>query len=137
MDSIMLEWERMIAGYVSEVLGYPVPSFAVPSVEGVSRISGPDASTAQASILETPPVLDTIASPPAKAPLFLPESLSPPSPHSPSPVPSPVSLPNVSREVVDLTMEDDDELYESREEFLVRMGAAPEVKQEPSDPSVV
>ncbi|KAJ3915135.1 hypothetical protein F5877DRAFT_82140 [Lentinula edodes] len=132
MDSIMLEWERMIVGYVSEVLGYPVPSFAVPSVEGVSRISGPDASTAQASTLETPPVLGTIASPQAKAPLFLPESLSPPSPHSPSPVPSPVSLPNVSREVVDLTMEDDDELYESREEFLVRMGAAPEVKQEPS-----
>ncbi|KAJ3845871.1 hypothetical protein EV368DRAFT_70370, partial [Lentinula lateritia] len=91
MDSIMLEWERMIVGYISE----------------------------------------------AKTPLFLPESLSPPSPHSPSPVPSPVSLPNVSREVVDLTMEDDNELYESREEFLVRMGEAPEVKQEPSNPSVV
>ncbi|KAJ3860105.1 major facilitator superfamily domain-containing protein [Lentinula novae-zelandiae] len=39
--------------------------------------------------------------------------------------------------VVDLTMEDDDELYESREEFLVRIGEAPEVKQEPSDSSVV
>ncbi|KAJ3808699.1 hypothetical protein F5876DRAFT_78472 [Lentinula aff. lateritia] len=29
MDSIMLDWECMIAGYVSEVLGYPIPSFAI------------------------------------------------------------------------------------------------------------
>ncbi|KAJ3876409.1 hypothetical protein F5051DRAFT_429784 [Lentinula edodes] len=137
MDSIMLEWERMSAGYVSEVLGYPVPSFAVPSVEVVSHTSDPDASTTHASVPETSPVLGATAPPPTKTPLFLPESLSPPPPHSPSPIPSSASLPNVPREVVDLTMEGDDELYESREEFLVRMGEAPEIKQEPSDPNVV
>ncbi|KAJ3911300.1 hypothetical protein F5877DRAFT_86176 [Lentinula edodes] len=137
MDSIMLEWERMIVGYISEVLGYPVPSFAVPSVEGVSHSGDPEALTTRASIPETSPVLGAAAPPPTATPLFLPESLSPPSPHSPSPVPSPVSPPNVPREVVDLTMEDDNELYESWEEFLVRMGEAPEIKQESSDSSIV
>ncbi|KAJ3858476.1 hypothetical protein EV359DRAFT_87689 [Lentinula novae-zelandiae] len=137
MDSIMLEWERMIAGYVSEVLGYPVPSFAAPPAGGDSHTGGPEASTPRASVPETSPVQGTTAPPQAKTPLFLPESLSPPSPHSPSPIPSPVSPPNASREVVDLTMEDDDELYESREEFLVWMGEASEVKQEPSDSPIV
>ncbi|KAJ3925240.1 MAG: hypothetical protein NXY57DRAFT_968143 [Lentinula lateritia] len=137
MDSIMLDWERMIAGYVSEVLGYPVPSFAISSALGVSHNSDPDASTTHASIPEPSSVLGAATPPPSETPLFLPASLSPPSPHSPSPIPPPVSPPNVPREVVDLTMEDDNELYESREEFLVRMGEAPEVKQEPTDSSVV
>ncbi|KAJ3870544.1 hypothetical protein F5051DRAFT_447524 [Lentinula edodes] len=127
----------MIAGYVSEVLGYPVPSFAAPSAGEDSPTGGPEASTPRASVPEAPPVQGTTAPPQAKTPLFLPESLSPPSPHSPSPIPSPVSPPSASREVVDLTMEDDDELYESREEFLVRMGEASEVKQEPSDSPIV
>ncbi|KAJ3845681.1 hypothetical protein EV368DRAFT_90284 [Lentinula lateritia] len=137
MDSIMLDWERMIAGYVSEVLGYPVPSFAVLSVVGVSHTRDPDVSTTHASIPEVSPVLDASTPPLTMTPLFLPESLLPPSPHSPSPIPPSTSLPNVPWEVVDLTMEDDDKLYESREEFLVRMGETPVVKQEPSDPSVV
>ncbi|KAJ3804559.1 hypothetical protein F5876DRAFT_82960 [Lentinula aff. lateritia] len=137
MDSIMLDWECKIAGYVSEVLGYPVPSFAIPSALGVSHTSDPDASTAHASIPEPSSVLGATTPPPPETPLFLPESLSPPSPHSPSLIPSSAPLPNVPREVVDLTMEDDDELYESWEEFLVRMGGAPEIKQESSDPSVV
>ncbi|KAJ3935843.1 MAG: hypothetical protein NXY57DRAFT_957781 [Lentinula lateritia] len=137
MDSIMLDWERMIAGYVSEVLGYPVPSFAIPSAVGVSHTSDPDASTTHVSIPEPSSVLGATTPPPTETPLFLPESLSPPSPHSPSLIPSSASLPNVPREVVDLTMENDDELYESREEFLVRMGGTPEIKQESSDPSVV
>ncbi|KAJ3846385.1 hypothetical protein EV368DRAFT_89119 [Lentinula lateritia] len=119
MDSIMLDWECKIAGYVSEVT------------------LDPDASTAHASIPEPSSVLGVTTPPPPETPLFLPESLSPPSPHSPSLIPSSASLPNVPREVVDLTMEDDDELYQSWEEFLVRMGGAPEIKQESSDPSVV
>ncbi|KAJ3852029.1 hypothetical protein EV368DRAFT_65263 [Lentinula lateritia] len=137
MDSIMLDRERMIAGYVREVLGYPVPSFAVPSAEGVSHTSDPEVSTTHASVLEVSPVLGASTPPPTRTPLFLPESLSPPSPYSPSPIPPSASLPNIPREVVDLTMEDVDELYKSREEFVVRMGETPVVKQEPSDPSVV
>ncbi|KAJ3870736.1 hypothetical protein F5051DRAFT_447217 [Lentinula edodes] len=137
MDSIMLEWERMIAGYVSEVLGYPVPSFAAPSAGEDSPTGGPEVLTPRARVSEAPPVQGTTAPPPSKTPLFLPEPLSPPSPHSPSPIPSPVPPPNASRDVVDLTMEDDDELYESREEFLVRMGEASGVKQEPSNSPIV
>ncbi|KAJ3858588.1 hypothetical protein EV359DRAFT_87499 [Lentinula novae-zelandiae] len=132
MDSIMLDWERMIAGYVSEVLGYPVPSFAIPSAVGASHTGDPDASNTHASVPGTSPVLGATTPPPTETPLFLPESLLPP-----SLIPSSASLPNVPREVVDLTMEDDDELYGSREEFLVRMGETPEIKQEPSDPNVV
>ncbi|KAJ3804928.1 hypothetical protein F5876DRAFT_82413 [Lentinula aff. lateritia] len=80
----------------------------------------------------TSPVLGATIPPPTETPLFLLESLSPP-----SLIPSSASLPNVPREIVDLTMEDDDELYESREQFLVRMGETSEIKQEPSDPNVV
>ncbi|KAJ3924475.1 MAG: hypothetical protein NXY57DRAFT_969795 [Lentinula lateritia] len=132
MDSIMLDWERMIAGYVSEVLGYPVPSFAILSAVGASHTGGPDVSNTPASVPGTSPVLVPTNSPPTEAPLFLPESLSPP-----ALIFSAASLPNGPREVVDLTMEDDDELYESREEFLVRMGEASEIKQEPSSASII
>ncbi|KAJ3804230.1 hypothetical protein F5876DRAFT_70811 [Lentinula aff. lateritia] len=132
MDSIMLDWERMIAGYVSEVLGYPVPSFAIPSAVGASQTGDPDGSNTHASVPGTSPVLVPTNPPLTETPLFLPGSLSPP-----SLIPSSASLPNGPWEVVDLTMEDDDELYESREEFLVRMGETSEIKQEPSDPSVV
>ncbi|KAJ3845996.1 hypothetical protein EV368DRAFT_89750 [Lentinula lateritia] len=132
MDSIMLDWERMIAGYVREVLGYPVPSFAIPSAVGASHTGDPDASNTHASVPGTSPVLDAIIPPPTETPLFLPESLLPP-----SLIPSSASLPNGPREVVDLTMEGDNELYESQEEFLVRMGETSEIKQEPSDPSVI
>ncbi|KAJ3845950.1 hypothetical protein EV368DRAFT_89813 [Lentinula lateritia] len=108
MDSIMLDWERMIAGYVREVLGYPVPSFAIPSAVGASHTSDPDASNTHVSVLGTSPVLDAAIPPPTETPLFLPESLSPP-----SLIPSSASLPNGPREVVDLTMEGDDELIRS------------------------
>ncbi|KAJ3846697.1 hypothetical protein EV368DRAFT_88638 [Lentinula lateritia] len=126
MDSIMLDWEHMIAGYISEVLGYPVPAFAIPSAVGASHTGDPNGSNTHASVPGTSPVLV-----PTETPLFLPGSLLPP-----SLIPSSASLPNGPREVVDLTMEDDDELYESQEEFLVRMGETSEIKQEPSDPSV-
>ncbi|KAJ3871268.1 hypothetical protein F5051DRAFT_446414 [Lentinula edodes] len=132
MDSIMLDWECMIAGYVSEVLGYPVPSFAIPTAVGASHTGDPDASSTHVSVPGTSPVLGATIPPPTETPLFLPESLSPS-----SPIPSSASLPNSPREVVDLTMEDDDELYESWEEFLVRMGETSEIKQEPSDPNVI
>ncbi|KAJ3911042.1 hypothetical protein F5877DRAFT_86574 [Lentinula edodes] len=46
MDSIMLDWECMIANYVSEVLGYPVPSFVAPPAEGVSNPSASVVATA-------------------------------------------------------------------------------------------
>ncbi|KAJ3845970.1 hypothetical protein EV368DRAFT_89787 [Lentinula lateritia] len=137
MDLIMLDWERMVAGYIREVLGYPVPSFAAPSAEEVSHTSDPKISTTHASVPEVSAILGASTPPPTRTPLFLPESVLPPSPHSPSPIPPSPSLPSVPREVVDLTMEDDDELDESQEEFLVRMGETPEIKQEPSDPSVV
>ncbi|KAJ3928326.1 MAG: hypothetical protein NXY57DRAFT_964641 [Lentinula lateritia] len=127
MDSIMLHWECMIAGYISEVLGYPVPSFTIPSAVGALHTGDPDASNTHVSVPGTSPALGAII-----PPLFLPESLSPP-----SLIPSSASLPNGPWEVVDLTMEDDDELYKSREEFLVRMGETLEIKQEPSDPSII
>ncbi|KAJ3859587.1 hypothetical protein EV359DRAFT_86231 [Lentinula novae-zelandiae] len=50
MDSIMLDWECMIAGYVSEVLGYPVSSFAIPSAVGASHTGDPDALNTHASV---------------------------------------------------------------------------------------
>ncbi|KAJ3925194.1 MAG: hypothetical protein NXY57DRAFT_968211 [Lentinula lateritia] len=112
MDSIMLDWERMIANYVSEVLGYPVPSFVAPPAEEVSNPSVSVVATAPPPIPEDPPVLG------ANAPTRTP-------------------APDVPRETIDLTGEDDDELYESREEFLVRMGEMSVVKQEPSEFSVV
>ncbi|KAJ4500090.1 hypothetical protein C8R41DRAFT_914551 [Lentinula lateritia] len=97
-----------------------------------SHTGDPDVSNSPASVPGTSPVLVPTNSPPTEAPLFLLESLSPP-----SLIPSSASLPNGPREVVDLTMEDDNELYESREEFLVRMGETSEIKQEPSDPSII
>ncbi|KAJ3871929.1 hypothetical protein F5051DRAFT_433446 [Lentinula edodes] len=71
------------------------------------------------------------------APLFLPGSLSPTSPHSPSPIPSSPHVPHVPCEVVDLTMDDAEDLYESQEEFLARMGGTVTVKQEITESDVV
>ncbi|KAJ3924922.1 MAG: hypothetical protein NXY57DRAFT_968759 [Lentinula lateritia] len=137
MDSIMLDWERMIANYVSEVLGYPVPSFVATPAEEVSNPSVSVVATAPPPIPEDPPVLGANAPTRSRTPLFLPGSPTPPSPHSPSSIPPSAPAPDVPRETIDLTGEDDDELYESQEEFLVRMGEMSVVKQEPSEFSVV
>ncbi|KAJ3870723.1 hypothetical protein F5051DRAFT_457202 [Lentinula edodes] len=132
MDSMMLDWERMIANYVSEVLGYPVPSFVAPPVEEVSNPSVSVVATAPLPIPEDPPVLGANAPTRSGTPLFLPGSPTPPSPHSPSSIPPSAPAPDVPWETIDLTGEDDDELYESREEFLVRMREMSVVKQEPN-----
>ncbi|KAJ3873485.1 hypothetical protein F5051DRAFT_506492 [Lentinula edodes] len=137
MDSIMLDWERMIANYVSEVLGYPVPSFVAPPAEEVSNPSVSVVATTPPPIPEDPPVLGANAPTRSRTPLFLPESPAPPSPHAPSSIPPSAPAPDVPWETIDLTVGDDNELYESREEFLVRMGEMLVVKQEPSESSVV
>lgn len=128
----MLDWERMIANYVSEVLGYPVPSFVAPPAEEVPNPGVSVEATAPPPIPEDPPVSGTNAPIRSGTPLFLPGSPTPPSPHSPSSIPPSAPAPDVPRETIDLTGEDDDELYESREEFLVRMGEMSVVKQEPN-----
>ncbi|KAJ3804356.1 hypothetical protein F5876DRAFT_70703 [Lentinula aff. lateritia] len=132
MDSIMLDWERVIVGYVSELLGYPVPSVPVPVAVGVSDPSDAVVSTTPVILPDVSPVLSASAPTPTRTPLFLLESLSPP-----SPIPSSTSVPNVPPEIIDLTLEDDDALYESREEFLVCMGETSGVKRESTGPSVV
>ncbi|GAW10602.1 hypothetical protein LENED_012890 [Lentinula edodes] len=113
-------------------LPHPVPSFVAPPAEEVSNPSVSVEATAPPPIPEDPPVSGTNAPIRSGTPLFLPGSPTPPSPHSPSSIPPSAPAPDVPRETIDLTGEDDDELYESREEFLVRMGEMSVVKQEPN-----
>ncbi|KAJ3870942.1 hypothetical protein F5051DRAFT_434253, partial [Lentinula edodes] len=114
MDSIMLMWEDMIRAYMREVLGYPASPDRVSSPVEVPGSNDPLPTTSS--------LIASDASDPVSrdAPLFLPGSLSPTSPRSPSPIPSSSHVPHVPREVVDLTMDDAEDLYESQEEFLAR-----------------
>ncbi|KAJ3897781.1 hypothetical protein F5879DRAFT_995546 [Lentinula edodes] len=130
MDSIMLMWEDMIRAYMREVLAYPAsPDRVSPPVEVPSSndllptISSLVASDARPVSRDTP--------------LFLLGSLSPTSPCSPSLIPSSPRVSNVPREVVDLTMDDAEDLYESQEEFLARTGGTVTVKQEVTESDIV
>ncbi|KAJ3924661.1 MAG: hypothetical protein NXY57DRAFT_969351 [Lentinula lateritia] len=137
MDSVMLMWEGMIEAYIREVLGYPAspacvlslveaPSSNAPLLAMTSLVTDDARSMLGASI----PVL-------RKTPLFLPGSLLPTSPHSPSPLPSSPRVVDVSHEVVDLTMDDTEDLYELQEEFLAQTCGAATVKQEIPESDVV
>ncbi|KAH7869797.1 uncharacterized protein C8R40DRAFT_1176317 [Lentinula edodes] len=137
MDSVMLMWEDMIRTYMREVLGYPVSPDRAPSPVNVPGSNDPLPTASPLVAPDAPPVLDASDSVSQDAPLFLPESLSPTSPCSPSPIPSSSRVPHVPREIVDLTMDDAEDLYESQEEFLARTGGAVTVKQENTESEVV
>ncbi|KAF8830926.1 hypothetical protein HHX47_DHR1000172 [Lentinula edodes] len=137
MDTVMLMWEDMIGAYVREVLGYPAsPGRILPPVE-VPNSTDPLPATTSLVVDDPRPVLGASDSVSRSAPLFLPGSLSPTSPRSPSPIPSSPRVPDVAREVVDLTMDDAEDLYESQEEFLARTGGAVTVKQEITESDVL
>ncbi|KAJ3911012.1 hypothetical protein F5877DRAFT_86625 [Lentinula edodes] len=133
----MLMWEDMIRTYMREVLGYPVSPDRAPSPVNVPGSNDPLPTASPLVAPDAPPVLDASDSVSQDAPLFLPESLSPTSPRSPSPIPSSSRVPHVPREIVDLTMDDAEDLYESQEEFLARTGGAVTVKQENTESEVV
>ncbi|KAJ3897297.1 hypothetical protein F5879DRAFT_927950, partial [Lentinula edodes] len=137
MDTVMLMWEDMIGAYVREVLGYPAsPGRILPPVE-VPNSTDPLPATTSLVVDDPRPVLGASDSVSRSAPLFLPGSLSPTSPRSPSPIPSSPRVPDVAREVVDLTMDDAEDLYESQEEFLARTGGMVTVKQEITESDVL
>ncbi|KAJ3870597.1 hypothetical protein F5051DRAFT_434505, partial [Lentinula edodes] len=137
MDTIMLMWEDMIGAYVREVLGYPAsPGRILPPVE-VPSSNDPLPATTSLVVDDPRPVLGASDSVSRSTPLFLLGSLSPTSPRSPSPIPSSPCVPDVVREVVDLTMDDTEDLYESQEEFLARTGGTVTVKQEITDSDVL
>ncbi|KAJ3925079.1 MAG: hypothetical protein NXY57DRAFT_968435 [Lentinula lateritia] len=137
MDTVMLMWEDMIGAYVREVLGYSASSSRIlPPVE-VPSSNNPLPATTSLVVDGPRPVLGASDSVSRSTPLFLPGSLSPTSPRSPSPIPSSPRVPDVVREVVDLTMDDAEDLYESQEEFLARTGGAVTVKQEITESDVL
>ena len=137
MDSVMLMWEDMIRTYVREVLGYPASPDRASSPVDVPGSNDPLPTASPLVAPDAPPALDASESVSQDAPLFLPESLSPTSPRPPSPIPSSSRVPHVPREIVDLTMDDAEDLYESQEEFLARTGGAVTVKQEDTESEVV
>ncbi|KAJ3878280.1 hypothetical protein F5051DRAFT_439805 [Lentinula edodes] len=124
MDTVMLMWEDMIGAYVREGLGYPASLGCIsPPVEVPSSNNPLPAITSLVAADASDPVSRS-------TPLFLPGSLSPTSPCSPSPIPSSPCVPDVAHKVVDLTMDDTEDLYESQEEFLARTGGVAVVKPE-------
>ncbi|KAJ3804308.1 hypothetical protein F5876DRAFT_83390 [Lentinula aff. lateritia] len=133
----MLMWEEMISTYMREVLGYSAFPDRVSSPVNVLGSSDPLPTAYPLVASDAPPVLDASEPVSQDAPLFLPGSLSPTSPRPPSPIPSSSHVPHVPREIVDLTMDDAEDLYESQEEFLVRTGGAVTVKQENTESDVV
>ncbi|KAJ3870793.1 hypothetical protein F5051DRAFT_447115 [Lentinula edodes] len=137
MDTVMLMWEDMIGAYVREVLGYPAsPGRILPSVE-VPSSNVPLPATTSLVVDDPRPVLGASDPVSQSTPLFLPGSLSPTSPRSPSPIPSSPCVPDVAHEVVNLTMDDTKDLYGSQEGFLARTGGAVIVKQETTKSDVL
>ncbi|KAJ3871280.1 hypothetical protein F5051DRAFT_446397 [Lentinula edodes] len=129
MDAIMLMWEDMIGAYVREVLGYPASPGRILSLVEVPSSNDPLPATTSLVADDARSVLGANDPMSRSTPLFLPEPLSSTSPHSPSPISS-SRVPDIAREVVDLTMDDAEDLYKSQEEFLARMGGVVTVKQE-------
>ncbi|KAJ3859788.1 hypothetical protein EV359DRAFT_86019 [Lentinula novae-zelandiae] len=136
MDTVMSMWEHMIQAYIREVLGYPAFPNPVSSPVEAPRSKSPMEAVTSLIAGDTPSMIGAIVPVPRGTPLFLPGSLSPTSPRSPSPIPSSPQVLDVSREVVDLTMDDAKDLYESQEEFLARTGGAVVVKQEVPESNV-
>ncbi|KAJ3885923.1 hypothetical protein GG344DRAFT_70109 [Lentinula edodes] len=130
MDAVILMWEDMISTYMREVLGYPASPDRVSSPVNVPGSNDPLPTASPLVASDPHPVLDASEPVSQGAPLFLPGSLSPTSPRPPSPIPSSSRVPHVPHEIVDLTMDDAEDLYESQEEFLARTGGAMTVKQE-------
>ncbi|KAJ3884012.1 hypothetical protein GG344DRAFT_84727 [Lentinula edodes] len=88
MDTVMLMWEDMIGAYVREVLGYPAsPGRILPPVE-VPSFNNPLPPTTSLVADDACPMLGVSDPVSRSTPLFLLGSLSPTSPHSPSPIPS-------------------------------------------------
>ncbi|KAH7867777.1 uncharacterized protein C8R40DRAFT_1178632 [Lentinula edodes] len=124
MDSVMLMWEGMIEAYICEVLGYPAsPDHVPPLVETPSSNALLPAITSLVTD-DARSMLGASIPVPRRTPLFLPGSLLPTSPHSPSPIPSSPCVLDISHKVVDLTIDDAEDLYELQEEFLARTGGA-------------
>ncbi|KAJ3871164.1 hypothetical protein F5051DRAFT_434072 [Lentinula edodes] len=136
MDSVLM-WEDMISTYMREVLGYPASPDRVSSPVKVPGSNDPLPTASPLVASDAHPMLDASEPVSQDAPLFLPESLSPTSPRPPSPIPSSSRVPHVPREIVDLTMDDAEDLYESQEELLARTGGAVTVKQENTESEVV
>ncbi|GAW07478.1 hypothetical protein LENED_009473 [Lentinula edodes] len=165
MDSIMETWERLIANYVRDMIDTPGPRYEFPaleplgfagepnsvmevdagtpmvgdehpispSVEGSTEVGPRGEATTLEGGRETELLVGGSEGPKgARTPLFLPDSC-PSSPRAPlSSVPAiPV--------VIDLTMVDDndDDLYESREEFEARVQGEAGVKSERSSPNLL
>ncbi|KAJ3870924.1 hypothetical protein F5051DRAFT_446915 [Lentinula edodes] len=137
MDSVMLMWEDMISTYMREVLGYPASPDRVSSPVNVPGSNDPLPTASPLVASDPHPVLDASEPVSQDAPLFLLGSLSPTSPRPPSPIPSSSCVPHIPREIVDLTMDDAKDLYESQEEFLARTGGVVTVKQENAESEVV
>ncbi|KAJ3911826.1 hypothetical protein F5877DRAFT_85506 [Lentinula edodes] len=154
MDSIMVSWERLIANYILDTPGpqYSFPTLTElpdvgrgPSLLAGSVSAGGNDEDVPRGIVEveggmgiavrrnaTTPAEEGNKDRPeggSEAPLFLPDSRSPP---SPIPLPSVPVVPNI----IDLTMVDDDgeDLYESHEEFEARVWGDVAVKSERSSP---
>ncbi|KAJ3858192.1 hypothetical protein EV359DRAFT_69207, partial [Lentinula novae-zelandiae] len=130
MDAVMSMWEHMIQAYIREVLSYPAFPDPVSSPVEAPRSKSPMEAVTSLIAGDTPSTIGVIVPVPRGTPLFLPGSLSPTSPRSPSPIPSSPQVLDVSREVVDLTMDDAQDFYESQEEFKDCFGRLIDRKQE-------
>ncbi|KAJ3911747.1 hypothetical protein F5877DRAFT_85585 [Lentinula edodes] len=145
LDSIMVSWEHLIANYICNMIDTPGPHYVFPTstefprVEGGSSPLGGETGVAVCLNVATPEeegtrdlsVLGSETPAIARTPLFLPASRSPSSPLLLSSVPI---VPNI----IDLTMVDDngEDLYESCEEFEVRVQGDVTVKNERSSPAL-
>ncbi|KAJ3925201.1 MAG: hypothetical protein NXY57DRAFT_1044308 [Lentinula lateritia] len=137
MDSVMLMWEGIVEAYICEVLGYPASPDRVPFPVEAPSSNAPLLAITSLVTDDARSVLGASIPMPRRTPLFLPGSLLPTSPHSPSPIPSSPHVLDVSHEVVDQTMDETKDLYELQEEFLAWMCGAVTVKQEIPESDVV
>ncbi|KAJ3858797.1 hypothetical protein EV359DRAFT_87196 [Lentinula novae-zelandiae] len=163
MDSIMETWEHLITNYIRDMIDTPAPRYQFPaslellprggaqvtegdedtsmvgderpispSVEGSAGVGPHGEVTTLEGGRDTEFLVDDSEGPKgARTPLFLPDS------RSSSPRPPLFSVPVVPV-VIDLTMVDDDDedLYESREELEARVQGAAAVKSERSSPNL-
>ncbi|KAJ3884374.1 hypothetical protein GG344DRAFT_84122, partial [Lentinula edodes] len=111
LDQLTSDWERLMLQYIHHITDTPLPGPATPA-------PGPSSEMIVEPSLEAPavPVSPLPADSPLQVPLFMPEQDSPTSPSPPPPSPTlPPLFGSIANLTIDLTGDDDDELYETGE----------------------
>ncbi|KAJ4476255.1 hypothetical protein C8R41DRAFT_923368 [Lentinula lateritia] len=111
LDQLTSDWEWLMLQYIHHITDTPLPGPATPAPRPLSEMVVEPSLEAPAV-----PVSPLPADSPLQVPLFMPEQDSPTSPSPPPPSPTlPPLFGSVANLTIDLTGDDDDELYETGE----------------------